>query len=94
MVPLTEALAETNEKFDVITVLEVIEHVEAPLAFLSACRRCLAPGGSLFLSTMNRTAKSYLVTIVAAEQLLGLVPSGNICLQHNQAYTYTNLTIF
>lgn len=71
-----ETVAATNENFDIVTSLEVIEHVEMPLAFLTACRAVLSPGGSLFLSTMNRTAKSYALTIAAAEHVLGLVPAG------------------
>ena len=47
-----------------------------PLHFLTACSACLNPGGSLFVSTMNRSVMSYLMTIVAAEHLLRIVPKG------------------
>ena len=47
-----------------------------PLRFLTSCSECLKPGGSLFVSTMNRNAKSYLMTILAAEYLLGVLPVG------------------
>lgn len=47
-----------------------------PLSFLTSCSACLNPGGSMFVSTMNRSTMSYLMTIVAAEYLLRIVPKG------------------
>ena len=54
----------------------MIEHVNMPLRFLASCSDCIKPGGSLFVSTMNRNTKSYLMTILAAEYLLGILPAG------------------
>lgn len=71
-----EALAETGQTFDVVLAMEIIEHVSHPSAFLGACSRSLRPGGLLFVSTLNRTSKSYLAAIVAAERLLGWLPGG------------------
>lgn len=71
-----EALADAGEKFDVIVNMEVIEHVADVDAFLAACRTLLKPGGIMLLSTINRTAKSYLFAIVGAERILRWLPVG------------------
>ena len=71
-----EDLAASGKSFDAVCSLEVLEHVESPLAFVKSCRQCLRPGGSLFLATINRTAKSYAMTILGAEYLLRLLPVG------------------
>lgn len=65
-----------NKQFDVICSLEVIEHVENPKDFIQNCIKCLKPGGSFFISTMNRTLKSKFITIYGAEYLLKVVPIG------------------
>ncbi len=64
------------ERFDVITCMELIEHVASPEALLAAITRLLRPGGDLFISTINRTLRSFLVAIVGAEYLLQLLPRG------------------
>jgi ubiquinone biosynthesis O-methyltransferase len=70
-----EDLASSNMPlFDVICSLEVIEHTNDVTGFLQACTKCLLPSGSFFLSTMNRTQKSYWLTIVAAEKVFGFIP--------------------
>lgn len=66
----------SHELFDVITALEVVEHVPDPISLLRASRSLLKPGGILFVSTINRTLKSYGMAIVAAEYILGKVPAG------------------
>jgi len=71
-----ETLEATGEKFDVVTALEVVEHVPEPAAFLATCTRVLEPGGVLIASTINRTAKSYALAIVAAEYVLQWLPRG------------------
>lgn len=71
-----EALVAEGVRFPVITALEIIEHVADPAAFLASLRALLAPNGLLFLSTLNRTPKSYLVAKVGAEYILKLLPVG------------------
>ncbi|MSO80934.1 MAG: 3-demethylubiquinone-9 3-O-methyltransferase, partial [Alphaproteobacteria bacterium] len=71
-----EALAESGARFDALLALEVVEHVADLPAFLAACAAVLAPGGLLVLSTLNRTAKSWALGIVAAERVLRWVPRG------------------
>jgi 2-polyprenyl-6-hydroxyphenyl methylase/3-demethylubiquinone-9 3-methyltransferase len=71
-----EALAEAGEQFDVIVNMEVIEHVGDVEVFLSACAQLLVPGGAMALSTLNRTAKSYMAAIIVAEYLLHWLPRG------------------
>jgi 2-polyprenyl-6-hydroxyphenyl methylase/3-demethylubiquinone-9 3-methyltransferase len=72
-----EDLADKSEsKFDVVTCLEMLEHVPAPESIVSACARMVKPGGLVFFSTLNRNIKSYLMAIIAAEYALKLVPKG------------------
>ena len=63
-------------RFSVITCLEMLEHVPDPLSVLRACHTMLEPGGHLFLSTINRNPKAYLLAILGAEYVLGLLPRG------------------
>ncbi len=71
-----EALAAEGAKFPVVTALEIIEHVADPAEFLASLKALLAPGGLLFLSTLNRTPQSYAVAKIGAEYLLRLLPVG------------------
>lgn len=72
-----EALAEEMpEQFDVVTCLEMLEHVPDPASVIRACQRLVKPGGQVFFSTINRNPKSFLLAIVGAEYLLNLVPRG------------------
>lgn len=71
-----DMMAKTGKKFDVVCSLEVIEHVETPLAFVADCALCVKDGGSLYLSTLNRNMKSFTFAIVGAEYVLGMLPPG------------------
>ena len=63
-------------QFDVVTCLEMLEHIPDPAAAITACRTLLKPGGSVFFSTINRNPKSFLFAIVGAEYVLRLLPRG------------------
>ena len=72
-----EALAaESPSIFDVVTCMEMLEHVPDPLSVVSACAALVKPGGWLFFSTINRNPKSFLFAIVGAEYVLKLLPKG------------------
>jgi 2-polyprenyl-6-hydroxyphenyl methylase/3-demethylubiquinone-9 3-methyltransferase len=75
-VALAEDLLAEGRRFQVITALEVIEHVPEPAAFVRSLVRLLEPGGLLFLSTLNRTRRSFVVAKVGAEYVLRLLPAG------------------
>jgi 2-polyprenyl-6-hydroxyphenyl methylase/3-demethylubiquinone-9 3-methyltransferase len=62
--------------YDVVTCMELIEHVPDPASLLHACAALLRPGGHLLLSTINRTPKAWLLAIVGAEYVLGMLPRG------------------
>ena len=61
-------------QFDVVTCLEMLEHVPDPSSVVAACQRLVKPGGLVFFSTINRNPKSYLFAIIGAEYLLNLLP--------------------
>ena len=72
-----ESLAEQIPgHFDIVTCLEMLEHVPQPASVIKACTTLLKPGGSVFFSTINRTAKSYAMAILGAEYILKLLPRG------------------
>jgi 2-polyprenyl-6-hydroxyphenyl methylase/3-demethylubiquinone-9 3-methyltransferase len=72
-----ENLASTHAgKFDVITCMELLEHVPEPASMVAACARLVRPGGQVFFSTINRNPKSYLFAVVGAEYVLRLLPKG------------------
>lgn len=68
--------ADNEQLFDIITCLEMLEHVPDPASIINACERLLKPGGQLFLSTINRNPKSYLFAIIGAEYVLNMLPRG------------------
>ncbi|MCH7741114.1 MAG: bifunctional 2-polyprenyl-6-hydroxyphenol methylase/3-demethylubiquinol 3-O-methyltransferase UbiG [Proteobacteria bacterium] len=72
-----EEIADSGiELFDVITCLEMLEHVPDPGSVIGACKRLLKPDGQLFLSTINRNPKAYLFAVIGAEYVLNLLPRG------------------
>lgn len=72
-----EALAEQEPgRYDIVTCLEMLEHVPDPGSVIRACATLVKPGGDLYFSTINRNPKSYLFSIVGAEYLLQLLPKG------------------
>ena len=72
-----EALAnEMPEGFDVVTCMELLEHVPNPAAVVEACTKLLKPGGTVFFSTINRNPKAYMYAVVGAEYVLNLLPRG------------------
>lgn len=71
-----EALVEAGAQFDLVTALEIVEHVADVNAFLSAAEALVKPGGLLILSTINRTAKARALAIVGAERILQWAPDG------------------
>jgi len=68
--------AERPVSFDVVTCMELLEHVPDPAAIVAACSTLVKPGGHVFLSTLNRNPKSYLFAVIGAEYLLNLLPRG------------------
>ena len=72
-----EALATARAgEFDVVTCLEMLEHVPDPSQVIRSCAELIRPGGQVFFSTINRNAKSFLFAIVGAEYVLGMIPRG------------------
>ena len=72
-----EELAQAGPgQFDVVTCMEMLEHVPDPAAMTATLARLLAPGAALFVSTLNRNLKSFLLAIVGAEYILRLIPRG------------------
>jgi 2-polyprenyl-6-hydroxyphenyl methylase/3-demethylubiquinone-9 3-methyltransferase len=69
-------IKKNKQKFDVITCLEMLEHVPDPASVIKACSQILKPDGKLFLSTINRNPKSFLFAIIGAEYILKLLPKG------------------
>ena len=72
-----EAFADENPAaFDVVTCMEMLEHVPDPASTIAACARLVKPGGHVFFSTLNRNLKSYVFAIIGAEYVLKLLPAG------------------
>ncbi len=67
---------EQPDAFDIVTCLEMLEHVPAPDSVITACARMVKPGGLVVFSTLNRNPKSYLLAIIGAEYILRMLPKG------------------
>jgi 2-polyprenyl-6-hydroxyphenyl methylase/3-demethylubiquinone-9 3-methyltransferase len=63
-------------QYDIVTCMELLEHVPDPSSIVQACARLVGPGGRCFFSTINRNPKSYLFAVLGAEYLLNLLPRG------------------
>ncbi|MBV5272324.1 MAG: bifunctional 2-polyprenyl-6-hydroxyphenol methylase/3-demethylubiquinol 3-O-methyltransferase UbiG [Lamprocystis purpurea] len=75
-IPVEALAAERPASFDLVTCMELLEHVPNPASVVSACARLVRPGGHVVFSTLNRNPKSYLFAILGAEYLLGMLPKG------------------
>jgi len=71
-----ELAAAQPASFDVVTCLEMLEHVPDPASTVRACARLVKPGGQVFLSTISRNPKAYLFAVIGAEYVLNLLPRG------------------
>jgi 2-polyprenyl-6-hydroxyphenyl methylase/3-demethylubiquinone-9 3-methyltransferase len=76
LIAAEDLAAETPGAFDVVTCLEMLEHVPDPASTVAACASLVKPGGQVFLSTINRNPKAYMLAVVGAEYLLNLIPRG------------------
>ncbi len=75
-IPVEELARELPAHFDVVTCMEMLEHVPDPSSIVRACAALVKPGGTVFFSTINRNPKAYLMAVVGAEYLLRLLPKG------------------
>jgi len=73
---IEDLASEQHEKYNLITCLEMLEHVPNPQNIIHACAKLIKPGGHIFFSTLNRTVQSFLLAIVSAEYILKLLPRG------------------
>ena len=74
--PVEQLAAEQPSSFDVVTCMEMLEHVPDPASVIKACFDLVKPGGMVFFSTINRNPKAYAFAIIGAEYLLRLLPAG------------------
>uniref|UniRef100_UPI003899117E bifunctional 2-polyprenyl-6-hydroxyphenol methylase/3-demethylubiquinol 3-O-methyltransferase UbiG n=1 Tax=Methylobacillus arboreus TaxID=755170 RepID=UPI003899117E len=76
LISVEDLAKEAPESFDVVTCMEMLEHVPDPAAVVRACATLVKPGGKVFFSTINRNPKAYLFAVVGAEYVLNLLPRG------------------
>jgi 2-polyprenyl-6-hydroxyphenyl methylase/3-demethylubiquinone-9 3-methyltransferase len=75
-IAVEQLAAEQSASFDVVTCMEMLEHVPDPASIVAACAQLVKPGGSVFFSTINRNPKAYLFAVIGAEYLMNLLPKG------------------
>lgn len=75
-VPVEILASESPCSFDVVTCMEMLEHVPDPASVVRACSALAAPGGSVYFSTISRNLKAYLLAVIGAEYILGMLPRG------------------
>jgi 2-polyprenyl-6-hydroxyphenyl methylase/3-demethylubiquinone-9 3-methyltransferase len=75
-IPVEELAERAPGSFDVVTCMEMLEHVPSPASIIQACATLVKPGGHVFFSTLNRNAKAYLFAILGAEYILRMLPKG------------------
>jgi 2-polyprenyl-6-hydroxyphenyl methylase / 3-demethylubiquinone-9 3-methyltransferase len=76
LISVEQLATEQPASFDVVTCMEMLEHVPDPSSIVTACAKLVKPGGSVFFSTINRNPKAYLFAVVGAEYILNLLPKG------------------
>lgn len=76
LVSVEALVAEDPSSYDVVTCMEMLEHVPDPAAIIAACARLVKPDGHIFFSTINRNPKAYLFAVIGAEYVLNMLPKG------------------
>ncbi|ROH85466.1 bifunctional 2-polyprenyl-6-hydroxyphenol methylase/3-demethylubiquinol 3-O-methyltransferase UbiG [Pseudomethylobacillus aquaticus] len=76
LISVEQLAEELPGQFDVVTCMEMLEHVPDPAAIIAACAKLVKPGGHVFFSTINRNPKAYLYAVLGAEYVLNLLPRG------------------
>lgn len=75
-IAVEDLAAEQADHYDIISCMEMLEHVPSPTSVIESCAKLLKPGGWVFFSTLNRNPKSYLFAVIGAEYILNLLPRG------------------
>lgn len=76
LISVEDLAVQQPASFDVVTCMEMLEHVPDPAAIVTACAKLVKPGGSVFFSTINRNPKAYLFAVIGAEYVLNMLPKG------------------
>ena len=75
-IPVEQLAEEMPASFDIVTCLEMLEHVPDPASIIQACYKLVKPGGMVFFSTINRNPKAYAMAIIGAEYIMRMLPAG------------------